>query len=111
MAFTKFGPSEYFDGIDVVADNLVIPMAAVPELDEAEVVGGSDSGDVGDIRKVLFALLEQVWAEWPKAWEDKPVKMQFSKSVGTNTDTGVATQSFFVSFDTEISGAEVIDED
>lgn len=106
MAFDKspavwIGTSWSEDGT-----NVTFPISHFPQLtaDEADAA-------TGDIRKIVFAVLHKLHAEWvAKGPENQPSKMNVAKGVSENTSTGVQTATFFVSFDTNITGIEVADE-
>jgi hypothetical protein len=99
-------PSTWIESWSEDGDDVTFPIASVPQLtaDEADATGG-------DIRKVLFALLEQLWDVWRALDEaDKPTRMNLVKNSAVNDVTGVSTNIFTVRFSNEITSQDVMDE-
>lgn len=89
------------DGTDVT-----FPIASLPELTAAEA-----DGTTGDIRKVMFALLEHLWTEWAALpAEDRPVQMTLTKSVSQNTTSGILQNTYSFRFNNEIAEQDVAPE-
>jgi sugar/nucleoside kinase (ribokinase family) len=77
-----------------------------PELTAAEA-----DASTGDLRKVIWALMQQIWTWWNgTASADRPAKVTVSKSSSTNTETGVVTNTFVVVCYTSVSAQEVVAE-
>jgi len=86
--------------------DVTFPIASIPYLDAVEA-----DGTTGDIRKVMFALIEKIYSTYIEtASADRPTKMTLSKSVSTNTETGVITNNYSIRFYTRISDQEVVSE-
>ena len=104
MAFDP-KPTTFFAGWSEDATNVTLPLAAVPELTAAE----ADATD-GDIRKVLFALLEQAalaYAALPSA--NKPAKMVVSRSTNLRSD-GNLDRTYTFAFELAPASVDVADE-
>ena len=85
-----------------------LPIASLPETDATEC-----DGTTGDFRKVMLALMEEVYQHYNGlATADKPTKMVVSRSTSVNDTTGVITRTYAVAFYTEaaVGGIEVVDE-
>jgi hypothetical protein len=88
------------------ASDVTFPIASVPFLDADEA-----DGTTGDMRKVLFALVDHVYKHYiGLATADRPTKMTITSSVSANTETGVLTNNYTFRFFTEINDQEVVDE-
>ena len=106
MAWTTEEPTNWIAGWTEDGTDVTFPIASIPELTAAEA-----DAVTGDIRNILFAMLEQmyqVWAALDSA--DRPANMTISKSSSLNATTGVVVNSYSVRFNCEISGQEVTDE-
>jgi hypothetical protein len=102
MAFDKT-PTTWIANWSEDGTNLSVPIASFPELTAAEADGAT-----GDIRKILFALLEKMWAAWnAKAAGDRPGRMVLSKSSNVNAATGQLTTVYQVSFTVDVTAQEV----
>lgn len=65
----------------------------------------------GDIRKVLYAICEKLWAEWnSRASADLPTKMSISRSTTVNEITDACTKRFTFTFVTVATSMEVTPE-
>ena len=105
MAFDKT-PSVWILGWSEDGTNITVPIASFPELTAVEADGTS-----GDIRKILFALMEKLISAWNSTpIADRPAKMNIFRSTNVNDQTGVVTKQFSLIFNTVISGQEVQDE-
>jgi len=105
MGFDK-APSSWIPSWAEDGTNVTFPIASVPELtaDEAD-------GATGDIRRVLFALLEKLWAVWAATeTADQPTKMTLYRSTTTNDLTGAMQRVFTARFDVEVTAQDVEDE-
>lgn len=105
MAFTKT-PSTWLDNWSEDATNITVPLATFPELTAAEA-----DGTTGDIRKIVFAVLEKLWLEWvATATADRPGKWTMTKSASVNTSTGITTVQYVNTFLVETTAQDVADE-
>jgi hypothetical protein len=104
MAFNP-APTEVIASWSEDGTTVSFDLADVAELDDVE----SDAV-TGDSRRILFALLEQ-WAHWWAGLDeaDKPEKMTLNKSSSLLPD-GNYRNSYTLTFTTEVTGQEVIDE-
>jgi hypothetical protein len=90
------------------ATNITLPLASLPGLSAAEA-----DGTTGDIRKVLFHILETIKGVWNnEAVADLPAKMTFTSGSSINDITGEITRSYTVSVITAAAAGseEVVDE-
>lgn len=93
MAFNP-KPSDHISGISVSENNLVIPLASIPELTSAEVVDAT-----GDIRKVAYAILLKLYSVYASmANEDRPTKWSAVRSTQAQEDSSTATRAINFSF-------------
>lgn len=75
MAFDKT-ITNYIAGWSEDATNVTFPIASIPQLTAAEADAAT-----GDIRKVLFALLDQIYATWTALpTGDRSTKMTVSRT-------------------------------
>ena len=100
-------PSNYFSAwaFDGVSD-ITLPITCVPNLDAVDC-----DPTTGDIRKVMFDLLEQVYITWtalPTA--DRSTRMTVSRSQSINQATTYITRSYTYTFVLAPVGIEVVDE-
>lgn len=89
------------DGTDIT-----VPLATFPELTAEEA-----DAETGDIRKVVWALMQQLYEaynETPTA--DRPTKWTMNKVSSINSITGVVTNIFTMTMYTEITTQEMLDE-
>lgn len=99
-------PNEWIASWSEDATNITFPIASIPGLTAAEA-----DGDTGDIRKVLFPLLETLYQEWlATATADRPTQMTITKSASLNIANTQITHVFSFRFLTEIESQEVVDE-
>lgn len=99
-------PSTYIASWSEDETNVTFPIASVPLLTAEEA-----DGTTGDIRKVTFALVEQLYSVYVGiAAADRPTKMTIAKASSVNTETGVVTNSYTFRFFTEIVDQEVVAE-
>lgn len=83
--------------------NITVPIASFPELTAAEA-----DGTTGDIRKIVWAITEKLYQAYnATATADRPTKWTMSKSSSINTTTGVVTNTFVTTIQTEIATQEV----
>jgi hypothetical protein len=112
MAFNK-SPQTWIPGIEYVAsgstvpaNSLVIPMSSLPELTEAELEGAN-----ADIRRILFAVNDAVYAAWnSKPTADRPARMTLARQTTVNDALGVTTRNYTSSFVVTTGSFEVDDE-
>lgn len=107
MAFDKT-PTTWLPNWSEDETNIALPLASLPELTAAEADAAS-----GDIRKILYALLEKlhaVYAALPVA--DRPSRMTIARSSSVNDTTGDITRQYTITLVTEpvAGGIEVKDE-
>ena len=99
-------PSNYFSAWSFSEPDITLPRTCVPNLNEE----ACDPTD-GDIRKVMFTLLEQVYSTWyalPTA--DRSTKMTVSRSQSINQTTSYVTRSYTYTFVLEPTVMEVVGE-
>ena len=86
--------------------DITVPIATFPELTSAEA-----DATTGDIRKVMFAILEKVHTHFAALDPaDRPQRMVIAKTVNVNPDTGIVTNVYQFTFTNEIVSQEVEDE-
>ena len=106
MAFVK-APNTWIANWAVNSSNIVVPIASFPELAAAPSTDEAD-GATGDIRRVVFALMEKLYSAWNALdAADRPTKMTIAKSVSPNVSTGVNTNTYTIRVYTAISAQEV----
>ena len=104
MAFDD-APSAWIASWAVSGTNIVVPIASFEALTSAE-AHGTD----GDIRDVLFSLLETINTEWEGLAEaDRPDKMEVFKSTNGTSDNKLL-RTFTIRFTTDVTGEEVVAE-
>lgn len=105
MAFTKT-PTTWLDDWSENGTTISVPLATFPELTEAEADGAS-----GDIRKIVFAIMEKLWTEWAATeTANRPGKWTMTKSASVNTTTGITTVQYVNTFAVETTAQDVADE-
>jgi len=116
MAFNPL-PQSHITGLDVVAGGstvpgigtdkyLLIPMASIPELDEAECDEAT-----GDIRKVALALEDMLYNVYNGMdAADRPVNWRHVRSTSPDDAAGTSTRSYLATFVTTLPSVEVADE-
>lgn len=105
MAFNPL-PQTWLTGLTDDGTTLSLPISSIPQLTAPE----ADSV-TGDIRKVVFALMELLYSKWNAlVLADRPKQMTFSKSVYTDVATGIVTNTYTVTCKTSVSVQEVIAE-
>ena len=81
--------------------------AAFPEMTAAEA-----DATTGDIRKVMFAICEQIYNEFndlPVA--DRPTKMTVYRSTSVNDQTGITVKTYQFRFEVAVAAQDVADEE
>lgn len=105
MAFDKT-PEAWIDNWSENGTQISVPIASFAELTAAE----ADSTN-GDIRKIVWALMEHMYTEYnntPTA--DRPTRWTCTKTATVNATTGVVTNVFVNTISTEVLTQEVVDE-
>jgi hypothetical protein len=105
MAFTKT-PTTWIDNWAYSAPNITIPLATFPEMsaDDAHT-------STGDIRKIVFAVMEKLWLEWVATeTANRPGKWTMTKSASVNTATGITTVQYVNTFLVSTTAQDVADE-
>lgn len=104
MAFDK-KPSTWIANWSEDGTNITIPIATFSELTAAEA-----DATTGDIRHVLFAILEELWDTWDgTAAADRPGKLTLTKTASVDVSSGVTRNVYTYKFviDTTVSAQEV----
>lgn len=105
MAFVAL-PQTWFENMVDSNTDVNIPLATFPELTAAEI-----DASTGDIRKMLYAIIEKCWTRWNAlATADRSTKMVLTKSSSSDPTTGVITHVYTFTFKNTISGQEVASE-
>ena len=108
MAWSTYAPpAQWVVDWSENGTNVTFPIASIPELTAAEA-----DGDTGDMRRVLFAMLEafyQTWLTIPTA--DRPAMMTIYRNTSTNDTTGEITKTYQFQFKVKHTGTEVVDEE
>lgn len=105
MAFVKT-PSTWFASWSEDATDITVPIASFPQLTAAEA-----DGSTGDIRAIVHAILERLWAKWNSlAAADRPTQMTINKSASTNVATGITTNQYTIRIMVVATGEEVVAE-
>lgn len=105
MAFTKT-PTGYFAGWAEDATDITVPIASFPLLTAALADGAT-----GDIRAILYAILDQAFTKWATLPEaDRSQKMVLRKDSRTDTVSGVTTHTYTAVFKTSGAGQAVVAE-
>ena len=95
------------EGVTSTNPGIFIPLSNIEGLDATE------AGEVtGDHRKLLWGLLEQYYQTIQATdSDDRPEKMSISRSGLTIVDDDTARKSYTITFDYDISGFDVEDEE
>jgi hypothetical protein len=102
MAFSA-APSSWLDSWSENGTDITLPIASLPELTAAEADAAT-----GDIRKVVFALLQKLQAEWNALdAADRPAKMSLTKASTIDSTTGRVTHTFTARFYCAIASQDV----
>lgn len=102
MAFSKT-PTDWIASWSEDGTNITVPIASFAELTAAEA-----DASTGDIRKIMFAILECIWTEYnslPTA--DRPTKMVIQKSATINTVYNKITNKYIFTIETDLGTQEV----
>lgn len=105
MAFDKT-PTSWFASWSEDGTDITVPIASFRELTAAEADGAN-----GDIRDIMFAILEEFWQVYNGlATADRPAKVVLTKTAGTDMKRGVLKNTFTFQIETDINSQEVRDE-
>lgn len=105
MAFDPT-PSAWIASWSEDGSNITVPIASFAELTDTEA-----DGTTGDIRKIMFAVVEQFYQAYnAEATADRPTQMRIYKSASINPETSVLTNSYTFQFTCGIGSQEVSDE-
>ena len=100
-------PSTWIPNWSENGTNITVPIASFTEMTAAEA-----DADTGDIRKVLFAICEEMYQKWiATAAADRPGKMTVYRSTSVNDATDTTTKNYIFSFHVATSAQEVADEE
>jgi hypothetical protein len=87
-------PAAWIPGWATLGTTISFPAPSIPELDLAEA-----DADTGDIRKVIFALLEKIYDHYaglPSA--DQPSNLTFGTSGYFNNQNGALERTYSLKF-------------
>jgi hypothetical protein len=102
MAFDPV-PTGWIANYSSNGTNLTLPIASFPELTAAEA-----HTSTGDIRKIIFALLERLNAKYASlAAADRPGKLTILKSASFNSATNKIVANYLFQIELDVSGMEV----
>lgn len=102
MAFNP-APSNWFDSWSEDGTNITVPIATFPRLTAAEA-----DGTTGDIRKVLFAILDKLYSEWTERLAaDRPTRMTVARTKSYNDASGTVTEVHTITLVNTITDEEV----
>jgi len=88
------------------ATNITVPIASFPQLTAAEADGAT-----GDIRKVLFAVMDKIMTVWDALEAaDKPSRMQLNRSSSVNQAGTEINHFFSLQFTNTVETQDVADE-
>jgi hypothetical protein len=100
-------PPAWFTGWTADATNITLPLASMAEITQTEAAATV----TGDIRKVMYAILENMWVKWNvMALADRPTKMTLTKSSSIEAATGVITTVYTYTFKNTITAQDVSNE-
>ena len=99
-------PTETLAGYTYADDSLVIPIAALPQLLEAEA-----DPTTGDIREIAFGLIEQLYqAQQALDSADRSAKLVIRRSSTIDQITSAATFTYTITVKRSVTGTEMADE-
>ena len=105
MAFDKT-PSNWIASWAVDGTDIVVPIASFPELTADEA-----NGTTGDIRDIVFAIVEKLWSEYnATATADRPVKWTMTKMASVDCARNVMLSRYMFTIETEIGTQGVAEE-
>ena len=101
----EFSPNQWLADWAEAGGDITLPVASVTGLTAAEA-----DGEDGDIRKVLFALCETVYAVWDAtAAADRPAGMKIYKQTSGTSGNNVK-RTFVFEFRTDSTDEDVASE-
>jgi len=109
----KWAPQDWLGAGYSLASNAISLTTADKDGDKAlpEVTDAEAHATTGDIRKVLFGLMEAIFNAWNgTAAADRPTRMTVQKSAFTDVNTGLVEKTYTMRFTTEAEAYEVVDE-
>lgn len=99
-------PTEWIPSWSANADTITVPIASFPEL-----TSGEANATTGDIRKIMYAVNEQLWSAWSAlAAANRTTKMTMTKSSSANATTGVLTHVYTWTFNNTVTTQDVANE-
>jgi len=99
-------PPAWFANWTSNGTNITLPIASMVELTSPEA-----DVSTGDIRKVMYAVLENMWLKWNALLiADRPTKMVMTKSASVDPASGVITTVYTYTFKNTISAQDVAPE-
>lgn len=105
MAFDKT-PTAWLASWSEDGTNITVPLATFPELTAAEADAAT-----GDIRKIVFAIIEKLWSAYnAAATADRPTKWTMAKVATVNTTYNTITSRYTITCVTDIGTQEVREE-
>lgn len=97
-------PPAWFTGWTADASNITLPLASMAEISTTEAAATV----TGDIRKVMYAILENMWVKWNlMATADRCAKMVLTKSSSIEAATGIITTVYTYTFKNTITAQDV----
>lgn len=100
-------PPAWFTGWTSDGTDITLPISSMPELVATEAAATV----TGDIRKVMYAILENMWVKWNAvAIADRPTKMVLTKSSSVDAATGIITTAYTYTFKNTITAQDVANE-
>jgi len=98
-------PAHWIASWSVAGTDITIPIASITGLTAAEA-----NGTTGDIRKVMFALLDQLYTVWAaETTADLPLGMRMYKQTSGTTDNEIR-RTFVFKFQTGSTDEDVTSE-
>ena len=83
-------PTAWIANWSANANDITVPIASFAELTEAEA-----NATTGDIRKIMYAVNEQIWTAWSAlAAANRTGKMTLTKASSSNATTGLLTHVY-----------------
>lgn len=102
----NLAPGHWLEGYTADSSGITIPLAALPGLSAAEA-----HASTGDIRKVARALLAALHGAYiGEAEEDRPQRMEISRSTYVDDSADTTTRTYQARFVVEVGEEEVVDE-
>ena len=99
-------PTAWIANWSANADTITIPIASFTELTANEA-----NATTGDIRKIMYAVNEQLWTAWSAlAAANRTTKMTMTKSSSSNATTSVLTHVYTWTFNNTVTTQDVANE-